>query len=264
MIRWNRPGYFVPPELVEQMRFKYKQSVATEIEVVIMIDDRSIKRIKNVLCVAEQATQTIPYDKVEVMADGPDDVRQITLSIGFTQYGGNLGKVLQAYQEKGGLLGDVLGAYVGRMKSSKLVNDSEFKSLLKKAGREDIIMGEVQEEQFEKLYMGPAVAWGEKEGFELPFSYLIICDSFLHSGSILGFLRERFAECTPAHGGREKVWTTDYLNTRHDWLKNHSNSLVRTSSYRTVYYKELLAMDDWQLDAYHTVAMNGIKPMFFA
>jgi chitosanase len=136
--------------------------------------------------------------------------------------------------------------------------------LLKKAGKEDPIMGQVQEDMFEKLYMGPAIAWGEKEGFKEPFSYMIICDSFLHSGSIMGFLRERFEERTPNGGGREKVWTKDYLNERHDWLKGHSNSLVRTSSYRTKYYKELLAMEDWQLDAYHTIAMNGIKPLLIA
>jgi chitosanase len=229
-----------------------------------MIDDRTVKRIKNVLCVAEQGTQTIPYDKVEVMADGPDDVRQITLSIGFTQYGSNLGKVLEEYKERGGVLGDSLGAYIGKMKTSGLVNNSEFKSMLKKAGKEDPIMGQVQEDMFEKLYMGPAIAWGEKEGFELPYSYMIICDSFLHSGSILGFLRERFEERTPAHGGREKIWTADYLEVRHDWLKSHSNSLVRTSSYRTKYYLELLAMDDWQLDQYHTIAMNGIMPLHIA
>jgi chitosanase len=229
-----------------------------------MIDDRTVKRIKNVLCVAEQGTQTIPYDKVEVMADGPDDVKQITLSIGFTQYGGNLGKVIEEYKERGGVLGKELGAYIGRMKTSGLVNDSGFKNLLKKAGKEDPIMGQVQEDMFEKLYMDRAIAWGEKEGFLLPFSYMIICDSFLHSGSILGFLRERFEERTPINGGREETWIKDYLNVRHDWLKTHSNSLVRTSSYRTKYYKELLALDDWQLDQYHTIAMNGIKPLLIA
>jgi chitosanase len=195
------------------------------------------------------------------MADGPDDVKQITLSIGFTQYGGNLGKVIEEYKERGGVLGKELGAYLGKMRTAGLVNDSGFKNLLKKAGKEDPIMGEVQEDLFEKLYMDRAIAWGEKEGFVEPFSYLIICDSFLHSGSIMGFLRERFEERTPNGGGREKVWTKDYLNERHDWLKGHSNSLVRTSSYRTKYYKELLALDDWQLDAYHTIAMNGIKPL---
>jgi chitosanase len=227
----------------------------------MIIDDKTVKRIKNVLCVAEQGTQTIPYDKVEVMADGPDGVRQVTLSIGFTQYGGNLGKVLDEYRDKKGILGKDLSAYIGAMKTSGLVKDANFKSLLKRAGKEDPIMGEVQEEMFEKLYMGPAIKWGEDEGFKLPFSYLIICDSFLHSGSILGFLRQRFDEVTPKNGGDEKIWTTSYLNVRHKWLKEHSNDLLVTSSYRTKYYKELLDKDDWQLDAYHTIAMNGIKPL---
>jgi chitosanase len=226
-----------------------------------MIDEKTIKRIKNVLTVAEQGVQTIPYEKVEVMADGPNDVKQITLSIGFTQYGGNLAKVLEEYKNRRGILGDSLGAYIGKMKTSGLVSNSEFKSLLKKAGKEDPIMREVQEYMFAKLYMKPACEWGETEGFKEPFSYLIICDSFLHSGSILDFLRDKFEEKTPSNGGREKVWTEDYLNVRHGWLTKHSNSLLRTSSYRTKYYKELLAMDDWQLDQYHTIAMNGVMPL---
>jgi chitosanase len=226
-----------------------------------MIDNKSVKRIKNVLCVAEQGEQTIPYDKVEVMADGPDNKRQITLSIGFTQFGGNLGRVLEVYKERGGVLGESLGAYIGKMKTSSIVNDDSFKAMLRKAGKEDPIMAKVQEDMFEKLYMRPAIAWGEDEGFKLPFSFLIICDSFLHSGSILGFLRSKFSEKTPTHGGREEVWITDYLDARHEWLKGHSNKLLRTSSYRTKYYMELLAMNDWQLDAYHTIAMNGVRPL---
>lgn len=30
--KWNRPGYFIPPTLAEEMRFKYRQLVAKEIE----------------------------------------------------------------------------------------------------------------------------------------------------------------------------------------------------------------------------------------
>jgi hypothetical protein len=37
--KWNRPGYFIPPTLVEEMRFKYRQSVAEEIEVEIVGTD---------------------------------------------------------------------------------------------------------------------------------------------------------------------------------------------------------------------------------
>jgi chitosanase len=195
------------------------------------------------------------------MADGPNKVRQITLSIGFTQYGGNLAKVLQRYANNAAARYPELGRYVSLMRHPTLVNDKKFRDLLATAGRNDPLMGEVQEEMFNELYMEPAIRWGENEGMTLPYSFLIICDSFLHSGSILGSIRKMFGEKTPKNGGREKVWIAEYIDARHRWLTNHGNSLVRTSSYRTRYYLLLLALNDWYLDATHTIAMNGIKPL---
>jgi chitosanase len=226
------------------------------------MDEKAIRRIKNVLTVAEQGVQTIPYGKVEVMADGPGGKRQITLSIGFTQFGSNLSKVMRAYADHpNAKYADEICPYIARLKDSGTANDSKLKDLLRRAGDEDPVMGKIQEDKFTELYLGPAMKWAGVEGFIEPFSCLIICDSFLHSGSILSSIRSRFAELTPAHGGDEKRWITDYLNARDDWLKSHSNPLVRTSSYRTKYYKELLALEDWQLDMTHTIAMNGVKPL---
>jgi hypothetical protein len=67
----------------------------------IPFDPKHIKLIRNVLTIAEQGTQTIPYGKVEVMNDGPGDKAQVTLSIGFTEYGGNLKRVLARYVDRG-------------------------------------------------------------------------------------------------------------------------------------------------------------------
>jgi chitosanase len=226
-----------------------------------LFEEKIIRRVKNVLCVAEQGLQTIPYDKVEVMADGPKGVDQITLSIGFTQYGGNLGKVIEEYTRRGGRFSDALAPYVGRMKQAGLAHNPDFLASLRDAGREDPIMGHVQEHLFVELYLRPAAAWGMEEGFEEPFSYLVICDSFLHSGSIRPALRAKFTEATPKDGGREKIWTGDYLRARHAWLQGHKNRLVRNSSYRTKYYLELLERGDWELNQVHTIALNGVFPL---
>jgi chitosanase len=220
------------------------------------MDELSIKRIKQVLCIAEQGVRTIPYGKVEVMADGPNGVRQVTLSIGFTQYGGNLGKVIDDYLKKGGKH-EELKKY--KMSDSGLPSNAAFKQSLKDAGS-DPIMQEVQEEKYVSLYIGPAIKWGETEQFTLPLSFLVICDSFLHSGSILTFIRNRFEEKTPRMGGDEKKWITQYTHARQNWLATHSNKLLNNTVYRTKYFNELIAMDDWNLDQSHTVAMNGLKP----
>jgi chitosanase len=181
------------------------------------------------------------------------------LSIGFTQYGSNLGKVIEEYGRKGGKYSSELKPMLTVMKQMNTVNNQTYIKALKAAGT-DPIMREVQDDMFVRLYLGPAVKWGEKEGFKEPLSYLVIADSFLHSGSILPKLRTSFGEVTPAHGGDERAWIGAYLNARHKWLANHSSRLLRNTIYRTHYYKDLLSSGDWLLTSYHLMAMNGTKP----
>lgn len=225
------------------------------------MDELSIKRIKNILCLAEQGTHDIPYGKVEVMNDGPGQIPQITLSIGFTQYGSNLGKVMKEYSARGGKNAAELSKY--RMDDKSLPSNAAFKNSLKAAGS-DPIMQAVQEDLYTILYIGPAIKWAEQEGFTEPLSYLVICDSFLHSGSILGFLRQRFPEKTPKNGGDEKAWIKAYVRERHKWLKTHSNKLLQNTVYRTNYFTELLAKEDWGMEQVHTVAMHGTRPRQYA
>jgi chitosanase len=94
-----------------------------------------------------------------------------------------------------------------------------------------------------------------------PLSHLVICDSFLNSGSILIFLRNRFTEKTPKSGGNEKLGIVSYLDARQKWLETHSNIILRNTTYRNRYYRELANMDDWKLMEHHKVAMNGVRPM---
>jgi chitosanase len=224
-----------------------------------MLNEREIQKIRNVLIVAEQGTTKMRYKDVYIYRDGPAQVRQITLSIGFTQYG-NLGRVLYEYVARGGLFAKDIKPFVDRMKESSTAYNQTLIGLLKAAG-DDPIMQRVQEEMFAKLYLGPGISWAEGEGMVLPLSNMIVCDSYLHSGSILQFLRDRFAATTPKRGGDEKIWIKQYTEARHNWLAKHSNQLLRNTIYRTGYYKELIASHDWTLDKYHLVAMNGVKPL---
>jgi chitosanase len=217
-----------------------------------------IKKIKNVLNIAEQGTQTIPYGKVEVMPDGKGGRNQVTLSVGFTQDGGNLGKVIDRYVSEGGIYAKELSSY--SMSNSGLSYNATFKGLLVKAGG-DPTMQRIQEELYTTLYIGPAIKWGESEGFVEPLSFLVICDSFLHSGSMLTFLRNRFSEKTPKWGGSEPVWIAQYIDVREKWLATHSNKLLRNTVYRTNYYRQLVNLGDWGLLEHHKLAMNGTKPM---
>jgi len=227
------------------------------------MNERELNKIRNVLVVAECGQKTIPYGAVYVMADGPNQVKQITLSIGFTQMGGNLGKVIEEYSRRMGVYTEKLKPMLSVMSRMDTVNNKGYINALKSAG-DDPIMQQVQDVMFNRLYLDPAVKWGEKEGFKEPLSYLVIADSFLHSGSILSALRSKFSEKTPSNGGRERTWISNYLDVRHSWLGTHSSRLLRTTIYRTTYYKKLIENGDWILEDYHTVAMNGIKPLAVA
>ena len=67
-------------------------------------------------------------------------------------------------------------------------------------------MQRIQDDFFDKRYFQPAMQWADTNEFTLPLSALVIYDSFIHSGSILDFLRKRFPEVPPAKGGNEKTW----------------------------------------------------------
>lgn len=216
--------------------------------------------IREVLTIAEQGTKTIPYSKVEVMADGPGNKNQITLSIGFTEFGGNLKRVVQRYCDKGGVLASRFATYLPIIGGSALATDTTFKQLLRDAGKEKV-MEQVQEDSFEEFYLSPAFRFCKTNNLSLPLSYLVVCDSYLHSGSVPDFLRKKFPATLPAKTLEgEKQWVSEYMNVRHDWLTSHSNKLLRNTIYRTSYYKTLIKDEDWQLERAHLTAMNGVKP----
>jgi chitosanase len=72
-------------------------------------------------------------------------------------------------------------------------------------------------------------------------------DSFIHSGSILDFLRKRFSEVPPAKGGNEKTWIQQYVDVRHDWLATHPRKVLQNTVYRTQCFKREIARDNWDL-----------------
>ena len=110
---------------------------------------------------------------------------------------------------------------------------------------------------FERVYFKPAMKWADVNGFTLPLSALVIYDSFIHSGQILWLLRNRFSESPPAQGGNEKVWTTDYIKARDNWLRNHSRADVRASAYRTKCLKREIDRGNWDLSQI-PVNANGV------
>jgi chitosanase len=215
--------------------------------------------IRRILSVAEGGQPEFPYSEVYIYADDNRFTparRQITYSIGFTE-NGNLKKVLLRYIETGGGLSKDIKPFtvgLGEKSRGSLAGNQAFIELLKTAGKEET-MRKVQREEFDLRYLEPAIRWGQQYGFTLPLSFLTIADSFLHSGSMLGFLIAKFPEKKPIEGGNEKKWITDYLNARKSWLANHSNKVLNKTIYRANCYLIEASKGNWNLET--AVVMNG-------
>lgn len=201
----------------------------------------------NLLSCMETGTPYMKYDMITILPDGPKGIRQITLGVGFTEFGGNLKKVVQLYVNKKGIYADKLSPFVDKIGKIPLVNDASFVELLKIASKKDGIMMDCQDTIFEEKYFTPAMKWAHTEGFKTNLAILCIFDSFLQSGQIFGFLRNRFSEKTPRNGGDEKKWITEYIIARQQWLKTHSNRAVRNSAYRTQSYLKIINNNNWDL-----------------
>lgn len=217
-----------------------------------------INLIRRVLSVAETDAPVWDPGQTYVYGDGNNDRRQATVSIGFTADGGNLRKMLERYVDDQGSLAMEFAPWIAALKAGDPCTSSAFLHLVRKAGEEDPQFLRTQEQSFEDFYLGPAFEWGKTNGFALPLSYLVIADSFLHSGGILNSLRNKFPEKVPKDGGAEKPWTKAYLVTRRDWLANHSREILHGTVYRCDCYLKEIAMDNWELTE-EPLVMNGKK-----
>jgi chitosanase len=204
--------------------------------------------IRRVLSVAETDKPVWDPGAFYIYSDGNGGRRQGTLSIGFTADGGNLRRVLEMYDEAGGKFAAEFEPWIRALKAGNPGTASAFVAVIKKAANKDPLFAKVQEEAFNELYLKPAFDWAGDHGFKLPLSELVIADSYLHSGSMLSTLMNRFPEKKPNAGGDEKKWIRAYLDARFDWLKNHSNKILNGTVYRAECYMREAAKGNWNLD----------------
>lgn len=206
---------------------------------------RLMERVINVF---ETGSQDGDYSNISIYHDGPHDIRQITYGRSQTTEYGNLRRLVQDYVNAGGQFSQQLQPYADRVGSTPLTDNAEFKSLLRRAGREDAVMRRTQDRFFDEVYFLPAMRWADQNGFVLPLSALVIYDSFIHSGSILWAIRTMFTESPPSAGGNERAWTKAYVNARHRWLASHSRAAVRATTYRTQCFKREVQRENWDLN----------------
>jgi chitosanase len=228
---------------------------------IVPFDPSLVSFIRRTLSVAE--TGRVEWDPSAVYIYADDNRfkpprKQVTLSIGFTEGGGNLKKVLQRYIDKGGKLAAEFAPYLLSLGSGPtLAANKKFVDLLKEAGK-DAAMAKAQQECFDEFYLGPAFRWASSHGFALPISYMVIADSYLHSGSMLAFLMKKFPEKKPKDGGNEQAWIRAYTKARKEWLATHSNKILNKTVYRANCYIEQMERGNWEMRNY-PIVMNGTR-----
>lgn len=211
------------------------------------------QKILQVVNVFETGTKEGNYGNVTLLKDGPagadgNPIRQITYGRSQTTEFGNLKALLQQYIQAGGLHAAALSPYISKIgKKPSLCTDLALLAMLKDAGKNDPKMKTAQDTFFDQLYYQPALNWFTGMKFTSALSLLVIYDSFIHSGSIPSFLRERFAESVPKNGGVEEKWIRQYADTRHNWLAGHKNSILRKTIYRTQCFKNCISKNNWDL-----------------
>jgi chitosanase len=212
---------------------------------------------EQVVNVFETGSTEGDYAALVIFADGPHGVRQITYGRSQTTEYGNLEELVQMYVDANGIFSEQLRPFIAQIGVTPLVDNKEFKQLLRDAGRKDVLMQRIQDDFFDKFYFQPAMSWADTNGFTLALSALVIYDSFIHSGGIFDFLRKRFPEVPPAKGGDEQTWIKQYVDVRLDWLANHPNQSLRATVYRPECFEREMARDNWDLSRL-PIDANGV------
>jgi len=196
------------------------------------------------------------------------DYGQVTLLAGDTghlTYGrsqttlasGNLLLLVKSYCEKPeSHFGQALLPYLPRLSNRDftLDVDVDFRRILHDAGS-DPVMRTTQDSFFDRVYWAPALQAARNTGLFTGLGTSVAYDSQVHGSWAL--IRDKTnAAGTPLQVG-EKQWISTYVETRRNWLANHSNTLLHNTVYRMDSFSQLIQQSKWQLEL--PVAIRGIQ-----
>ncbi|HET6349518.1 MAG TPA: chitosanase, partial [Candidatus Krumholzibacteria bacterium] len=161
---------------------------------------------------------------------------------------GNLHLLIKAYCEcPDAAFASRLGRYLGRLAARDVVLDKNepLRALLHESGA-DPVMHDVQDQFFDRVYWTPAMNACTTEGICTPLGSTVVYDSRVHGGwSIVRARTEQHHGTVTALG--EHTWIGHYVAERHDWLANHSVTLLHRTVYRMDTFAGLIHAGDWDL-----------------
>lgn len=228
----------------------------------LVLTDAQRRICIRVINVYETGTVEGDYGAISIYNDGPNNIRQVTYGRAQTTEYGNLRRLISDYVSASGRFSAQLAGYVAKIGTkigspprSPLVDDQTFLTLLRNAGQ-DPVMRQTQDAFFDRVYFQPALDWAAANGFVTALSALVIYDSFNHSGGILSSIRDAFPERTPADGGDEKTWTSQYVAARQNWLATNPREALHATVYRTEDLMREINRNNWDLSLVPIMA-NG-------
>lgn len=187
------------------------------------------------------------YSKVTLI---PGDTGQLTYGRSQTTLSsGNLSELIAGYCGRpGARFATALTPFLPALEAKEpaLNDDLHFKNILR-AGADDVVMRDTQDEFFDTRYWEPAVRVARRDGIDTPLGVAVVYDSKIHGS--WGAMRRRVndARGSAAEVG-ERAWIAAYLDTRHDWLANHRRSDLRRTVYRMETFRGLIDADAWMLE----------------
>lgn len=192
------------------------------------------------------------YAALAVLGDGAGISYGISQ---FTHRSGALLAVAKRYLDAGGAVAaDIIRSRLSMLADrlpeaiEKLAADSEFRTALVDAAttRE---MRAAQVDTSDELYLQPAVEICRRLGFLLPLSLAVIYDSVVH-GSF-----NRVARTVGVPVDDEKIWITEYVRRRDQWLLAYRR--LANTRYRTRFFRRQIAAGNWQLAL--PMIVNGVR-----
>jgi chitosanase len=175
------------------------------------------KHIKEIINVIESGSKQPQYGALE--ANGPEDLSYGTTYLRISN--GSLYTVLKTYcNSLQATQAKALTQYLPRLESGdkSLASDEAFKNALRAAAT-DLVMQEIQDQEFEGRYWNPTLSFVESAGLKLPLSRAVIYDTIINSGA--GSVRRFAGEVqgpTPAQGADEKRWMSEFLVIRRNYF----------------------------------------------
>ncbi len=196
------------------------------------------------------------YGKVTLL---PGDPGHLTYGRSQTTLAsGNLYLLIKAYTEhEDSELGTGFIDYLARLagRDITLDHDMRLRRLLRDAG-DDPVMRDVQDEFFDRVYWTPSMKAAEATGISTGLGACVVYDSKIHGSWIR--MRDRTND---RYGAVKEIgeeeWVPKYVDTRKEWLANHSIKILNKTVYRMEAFQKLISEKKWDLEL--PLSIRGVR-----